>query len=101
MEKGNKKYQQQLGMTHFCPLASLPNITAQIIKRFRDEHLLNPEKMVITGAGIGHDELVNLAEDVFGHITGKTTKSSSKNNPSSGERFSTNLNGIVPSIYTG
>lgn len=44
---------------------------------------------------------MKLAEDVFGHITRKDTNSSSEKNLSSHEGVSTDLNGIVPSIYTG
>jgi len=101
IKKEDKKYQQQLGMPHFCQLESLPTITSQVVRRFREEYLLNPEKMVIAGAGIDHDELVNLAEENFGHITRKDTNSSNKKSPSSYDRVSTDLNGIVPSIYTG
>jgi len=101
IKKEDKKYQQQLGMPHFCQLESLPTITSQVVRRFREEYLLNPEKMVIAGAGIDHDELVNLAEEIFGHITRKDTNSSNKKSPSSYDRVSTDLNGIVPSIYTG
>jgi len=96
-----KNIYQQLGMPHFCPLESLPNITSHIVRTFREEHLLNPEKMVIAGAGIEHDKLVNLAEDVFGHISRKDTILSNKKKSFINEKVSTEMDGIVSSIYTG
>lgn len=102
IEEGGGK-QQQLGMPHLCPLEALPNVTPQTIKNFREKHLLNPHKMVIAGAGIGHEELVHLAKEVFGHITYSATKSSSKSDryPHNNETASTVLADIVPSVYTG
>ena len=60
--------EQQLGRPHFCPLEALPNLNAEVIQNFRRDHLLLPQEMVIAGAGVGHDELVQLAERYFSDI---------------------------------
>lgn len=99
--KKEKTTHQQLGMPHFCPLESLPNITSHIVRTFREEHLLNPEKMVIAGAGIEHDKLVNLAEDVFGHIGRRNAILSDEKKAFINETVSTGMSEIVSSIYTG
>lgn len=84
---GNGGEVQQLGKPHFCPLEALPNLNAQTINDFRNEHLLNPSGMVIAGAGIGHDELVLLSNEFFSEISGG-------GNPNEANR-------TVPSAYTG
>jgi len=65
---GNTMEDQQLGKSHFCPLESLPFLTAETVMNFRDTHLLNPKSMVVAGAGIQHDMLVELADQHFGHL---------------------------------
>jgi processing peptidase subunit alpha len=77
---------QQLGKSHFCPLEELPKLDAEMVKQFRDENLLNPENLVVAGAGIEHEFLVDLAEEHFGHLV--------KTNGNSAES-------VVPSVYTG
>jgi processing peptidase subunit alpha len=77
--------EQQLGKSHFCPLESLPLLTAETVMKFRDAHLLNPKSMVVAGAGIEHDKLCELADLHFGHLKCDTNES----------------NLIVPSTYTG
>jgi processing peptidase subunit alpha len=82
---GQTMEDQQLGKSHFCPLESLPFLTAETVMNFRDGHLLNPKSMVVAGAGIQHDMLVELADEHFGHLK-------------------PNMDGkslIVPSKYTG
>lgn len=59
---------QQLGRPHFCPLEALPALNTEVVHNFRKDHLLLPHEMVIAGAGIGHDELVKLAERFFSDI---------------------------------
>jgi processing peptidase subunit alpha len=78
--------QQQLGKSHFCPLESLPLLTADTVRSFRDAHLLNPKSMVVAGAGIEHEKLCELADSHFGHLTSNSTDES---------------NFIIPSTYTG
>lgn len=77
---------QQLGKSHFCPLEELPKLDAEVVRQFRDENLLNPENLVVAGAGIEHQLLVDLAEEHFGHLV--------KTNGNSVEP-------VVSSVYTG
>lgn len=56
--------QQQLGKLHFCPPESLNNLTAETVHQFRMDHL-TPNRMVIAGAGIEHDHLVDLTNTYF------------------------------------
>lgn len=78
---------QQLGRPHFCTAESLPHLTADSVHAFREQHLLNnPEKIVVSGSGISHDALVELAEANFGHMTSNKDDSSKV---------------TIPSIYTG
>lgn len=58
---------QQLGKPHFCPEEALPFLTADALKSFWNNNVLgNPQDVVIGGAGIGHDQLVDLAQEYFG-----------------------------------
>lgn len=78
---------QQLGRPHFCTAEALPNLTADSVHAFREQHLLNsPERIVVSGSGISHDALVELAEANFGHMTASKSDSSKI---------------TIPSIYTG
>ena len=77
---------QQLGRPHFCTPETLPNLTAQSVHAFREQYLLNrPHGIVVSGSGISHDALVELADANFGHIESST----GGNDPT------------IPSIYTG
>ena len=87
---------QQLGRPHFCPLEALPNLNCEIVRNFRNLHLLNPKGLVIAGAGIEHDELVSLANQHFGHLTALEQPSSVNPNEAT-----TDTNAIIPSQYTG
>jgi len=78
---------QQLGRPHLCTTETLSNLTPQSVHAFREQYLLdNPEGIVVSGSGIGHDDLVELAEATFGHITPSADGKSRR---------------IIPSIYTG
>lgn len=81
---------QQLGRPHTCPLEQLPNLNSQILKDFRNNYILNPNEMVIAGAGIDHNHLVDLAEQHFSHLS-----SPSLNN------LDDPLTKVIPSTYTG
>lgn len=63
---------QQLGKPHLCPLESLPYLTADVVKKFRHDNLLNPHNLVVAGSGLQHDELVSMAEENFGHLSSTT-----------------------------
>lgn len=78
---------QQLGRPHFCTAEALPNLTAESVLAFREQHLVNnPEGIVVSGSGISHDALVELADANFGHIAPNESGSAKA---------------TVPSIYTG
>eukprot|EP00584_Thalassiosira_punctigera_P022120 CAMPEP_0172554550 /NCGR_PEP_ID=MMETSP1067-20121228/55223_1 /TAXON_ID=265564 ORGANISM="Thalassiosira punctigera, Strain Tpunct2005C2" /NCGR_SAMPLE_ID=MMETSP1067 /ASSEMBLY_ACC=CAM_ASM_000444 /LENGTH=575 /DNA_ID=CAMNT_0013342945 /DNA_START=93 /DNA_END=1820 /DNA_ORIENTATION=+ len=80
---------QQLGRPHFCTAESLLNLTAQSVHSFRERHLLHkPEGIVVSGSGISHDALVELAAANFGHISPTSTNNN-------------NASRTIPSIYTG
>lgn len=58
---------QQLGKPHFCPIEAISDLNADILKDFWNHNVLaNPRDIVIGGAGIGHSQLVDLAQKEFG-----------------------------------
>jgi len=93
-----------LGRPHFCPLEALPSLTEGSLREFREEYLLNPEQMVVAGAGIEHGVLVELAEKYFGHLTAggssSTTKHTEEDEEDSNSTISTAA-GVIRSHYTG
>eukprot|EP00521_Asterionellopsis_glacialis_P017568 CAMPEP_0195295620 /NCGR_PEP_ID=MMETSP0707-20130614/17725_1 /TAXON_ID=33640 /ORGANISM="Asterionellopsis glacialis, Strain CCMP134" /LENGTH=575 /DNA_ID=CAMNT_0040356885 /DNA_START=66 /DNA_END=1793 /DNA_ORIENTATION=+ len=63
----------QLGKPHFCPPEALPNLTADSVHEFWQTHMLqNPAGLVIAGAGIGHEELVDMSKHYFGELEAHT-----------------------------
>ncbi|KAL9187943.1 hypothetical protein ACHAXT_006321 [Thalassiosira profunda] len=79
---------QQLGRPHFCTDEALPKLTAQSVHAFREQHLLHqPQGIVVSGSGIEHDALVELAQAHFGHIPA--------------QEAAANDGRTIPSIYTG
>lgn len=63
---------QQLGKPHFATPESIPLLTPSIVEEFYREKIRNnPEGMVVAGAGIEHDELVDMAKEYFGAIQQK------------------------------
>lgn len=60
---------QQLGKLHFVTPEMIPNLTPETVATFlKDNIRQNPKDLVVSGAGIGHDELVSLAQEYFGHM---------------------------------
>ena len=59
---------QPLGRPHICPLSALPNISAESIHSFRSQHF-TPNEMVLAGAGIEHEKLLELADKYFSSMT--------------------------------
>jgi len=58
---------QQLGKPHFCPMDALPNLDDNVLREFWYTKVLpNPHEIVVAGAGIGHDQLVDLTNQYFG-----------------------------------
>lgn len=64
---------QQLGRSHFCvdttSLEQLEFITSeQVAEYWRESFCQNPQGLVIGGAGVRHEFLVEMAERYFGHL---------------------------------
>jgi processing peptidase subunit alpha len=75
---------QQLGKCHFATLASIPLLTPEGVHDFYQTNIRhNPNGMVIAGAGIAHDKLVELAQAHFGDMEQQSAPTT------------------VPSIYRG
>ena len=61
---------QQLGRRHFANSQSIPHLSQTVVRDFFQANIRhNPKGMVLAGAGIGHDELVQLADSYFGEIS--------------------------------
>jgi len=64
---------QQLGKPHFCPIGAISSLTPGAARDYLESQLWNnPERVVVAGAGIGHEELVDMAQHHFGHLTQST-----------------------------
>jgi processing peptidase subunit alpha len=64
-----------LGMPLLCPEERLDDITSETLRGYmRDWY--KPERMVIAGVGMEHEELVQLATQHFGDMTSPTMNSS-------------------------
>ncbi len=64
-----------LGMPLLCPEERLKDIDDEVIRGFmRDWY--RPERMVIAGVGMDHEELVHLAQENFGDMTASTSSTS-------------------------
>ena len=63
---------QQLGKFHFATLDSLQEqvLSPPIAQEFYDSAIRhNPQQMVVVGAGIAHESLVDMAKECFGNVT--------------------------------
>ena len=76
---------QQLGQPHFCPTEALPQLNSDKVRDFWERHFIhNPAGLVVGGAGVQHDYLVEEAEKRFGHLQQTNDRST-----------------VKPSIYRG
>jgi len=57
----------QLGRTHFCPPDKIANLNADMVREFRSSHFAATD-MVLAGAGIEHDRLVDLGHKYFSSL---------------------------------
>mmetsp|Transcript_26555 Transcript_26555/g.28562 ORF Transcript_26555/g.28562 Transcript_26555/m.28562 type:complete len:600 (+) Transcript_26555:104-1903(+) len=63
---------QQLGKPHFATPESIPLLNAPLVEDFYLNNIRNnPGGMVVAGAGIAHEELVDMAKEYFGTIKQK------------------------------
>jgi processing peptidase subunit alpha len=77
---------QQLGQPHYCPAEAIPLLTGDIARDYyRRQVLNNPKSMVVSGAGVEHDYLVEHVEKGFGHL----------------QQQDSFISPLVPSIYKG
>lgn len=61
--------EQQLGKLHFATQETIPLLTPELVQDFYLKSIRNnPDGMVIAAAGLGHDELVDLANTHFGDM---------------------------------
>jgi mitochondrial-processing peptidase subunit alpha len=56
-----------MGTSQYTTYEASQGITIEDVEQYARRQL-RPEKMVISGAGVNHDELVRLAEAEFGHL---------------------------------
>lgn len=79
-----------LGYPRYCPVENAEGITRNEILRFMKTNF-QPERMVISGVGVDHKELVDLAKEYF--ITDNTTWNS--------EGIKTEKQKEIPAVYSG
>jgi len=61
---------QQLGQPHFCPETALQNLNTETVHAFwQSQFVHNPAGLVLAGAGVRHEFLVEQADKHFGHLT--------------------------------
>ncbi|KAE8222634.1 hypothetical protein CF319_g4200 [Tilletia indica] len=61
-----------LGYPLLCPSESLPVMSAKTLRDFVDAWY-TPDRIVVAGAGMTHQALVNVAQKHFGHLTARDT----------------------------
>jgi processing peptidase subunit alpha len=61
---------QPLGQVHFCPPnMELPHLTAATVEEYWHESFTrNPHQLVVAGAGVRHETMVELSQQYFGHL---------------------------------
>ena len=91
--------EQQLGKLHFATHEAIAQFTPQSVQEFYDQAVRNnPNGMVVAGAGISHDELVELTETSFGHIQQVSAPTTVPSEYKGGSHFIGKPS--QPSIYT-
>ncbi|CAB9525150.1 processing peptidase subunit alpha [Seminavis robusta] len=79
---------QQLGKPHYCPMEHLSTLNADVLRNFWNHNVLaHPQDIVIGGAGIGHEQLVDLTLQYFGDwpsaaVDSKSAQQSVRTKPS-------------------
>jgi mitochondrial-processing peptidase subunit alpha len=64
---------QQLGKFHFATPESIPHLNAPLVEDFYQKNIRNnPQGMVVAGAGIDHNELVDMTKEYFGIVEQKS-----------------------------
>ena len=66
---------QQLGQPHFCPKEALEHLTPEMVHEYWQRQFVhNPAGIVVAGAGVQHDFLLEQAEQQFGHLDSNTNE---------------------------
>jgi processing peptidase subunit alpha len=65
-----------LGMPLLCPEERLSSITADTVRGFMKDWY-RPERIVVAGVGMEHEQLVDLTAEHFGHLSAPVTTSPS------------------------
>ncbi|OCF57393.1 mitochondrial processing peptidase [Kwoniella mangroviensis CBS 10435] len=98
-----------LGMPLLCPESQLPKLGEQEVRGFMSDWY-KPERIVVAGIGMPHDQLVELSQKFFGDIQPSTSTSSSSTlhtpiqqpqTPLGSKSFATVSNVAAPSDYDG
>lgn len=79
-----------LGHPLLIPEERLSKIDAECIRNYRKEWF-RPDRMVIAGAGVPHEEMLKLAEQHFGHLENPSLPRSSTTSASSSSNASRNV----------
>ncbi|PWN35551.1 LuxS/MPP-like metallohydrolase [Meira miltonrushii] len=85
-----------LGNPLLCPMESLQVMTSENLQNFR-QAWFTPERIVVAGAGVEHQALLERVESLFGHLTGNSSAdsaSASASSSSSGRSSSSRSNSI-------
>merc|ERR1719343_847660 len=79
---------QQLGKPHFATNDSIPLLSASLIEDFYLNNIRNnPEGMVVAGAGIAHNELVDMTNEYFSTMEQKPAPSTVPSSYRGGNRI--------------
>eukprot|EP00339_Tiarina_fusa_P026584 CAMPEP_0116997752 /NCGR_PEP_ID=MMETSP0472-20121206/1074_1 /TAXON_ID=693140 ORGANISM="Tiarina fusus, Strain LIS" /NCGR_SAMPLE_ID=MMETSP0472 /ASSEMBLY_ACC=CAM_ASM_000603 /LENGTH=591 /DNA_ID=CAMNT_0004696719 /DNA_START=136 /DNA_END=1911 /DNA_ORIENTATION=+ len=91
---------QQLGRLHFAVPESIDLLTPPSVKDFYEANIVNnPEGMVVAGAGIAHDALVEMAQREFGNMTQQSAPTTIPSVYRGGSHFIENDPNKAASVY--
>eukprot|EP00529_Nitzschia_sp_RCC80_P016420 CAMPEP_0113501730 /NCGR_PEP_ID=MMETSP0014_2-20120614/33124_1 /TAXON_ID=2857 /ORGANISM="Nitzschia sp." /LENGTH=658 /DNA_ID=CAMNT_0000396365 /DNA_START=95 /DNA_END=2068 /DNA_ORIENTATION=- /assembly_acc=CAM_ASM_000159 len=80
---------QQLGKLHFATPESISQLNPTVLEDFYINNIRNnPNGMVVAGAGIAHDELVDMTKDKFGTMHQESAPTTIKSTYRGGYHFS-------------
>jgi mitochondrial-processing peptidase subunit alpha len=90
-----------LGNPLLCPMESLQVMTSENLKNFR-QAWFTPERIVVAGAGVEHQALVERVESLFGHLKGDASadSASASASSSSSSRSSSSRSNSISSLLS-
>ncbi|PWZ02382.1 hypothetical protein BCV70DRAFT_198661 [Testicularia cyperi] len=71
-----------LGNPLLCPIESLEQMTADNLRAFINTWY-TPDRIVVAGSGMPHDQLVELSQQLFGHLSAASASASASSSSSS------------------